>query len=106
MIINLTKSVLLKEWCKITAIGHMSDTAQQIEFTLSHEAIGFFLTPDSPVLVLKVNSLPKKKEESYIYNNWKEINIRAKNVNQYYNVKNPLIEDIEFILINQSKDII
>ena len=40
--INLTQSVPLKELCKISAIGFREDVAQQIEFTLSHEAmIGF-----------------------------------------------------------------
>ena len=136
MIINLTKSVPLKELCKITAIGHTPDTACQIEFTLSHEAligvatellwmyedlnddkklmisthqlrvdpapnqtIGFYLTPNSPMLVLKVNSLTEKKEGNCIHNNWKEINIREKNTNQYYNVKTPSVEDIEFITL-------
>ena len=126
MIINLTKSVPLKEWCKITADGHAADTAKWIEFILSQEAmigfatellwmyediddnrrlvvctnqlqidpspsqaVGFYLTPNSPMLVLKVNSLIERKEEGYEYKNWKEINIRKKNTNQYYNVKAP-----------------
>ncbi len=100
MLINLTKSVPLRELCKITAIGHMTDTAQWIEFTFSHEAIigfatellwmyedindnkkliistnqlqvdpapnqavGFYLTPDSPMLVLKINSLMEKNKK-------------------------------------------
>ena len=94
MIINLNKSVPLKELCKISAIGYTTDEAKCIEFTFSHEAIigfatellwmyedindskkmtistyplqvdpspcqaiGFYLTPNSPLLVLKVNSL-------------------------------------------------
>ena len=126
MIVNLTKSVSLKEWCKVTAIGYKTDTAQWIEFTLSHEAIigfatellwmyeelddnrkliittyqlqvdpapnqavGFYLTPNSPILVLKVNSLAEKKEEGFEYKNWKEIKIRKKNINQHYNVMCP-----------------
>lgn len=129
MIINLTKSVPLKELCKITAIGSTNETAQLIEFTLSHEAIigfatellwmyedindnrklvvttyqllvdsspsqavGFYLTPNSPMLVLKVNSLLEETEEVCEDIKWKEINIRAKNINQYYDVKNPLEE--------------
>lgn len=136
MLINLTKSVPLKELCKITAIGHMTDTAQWIEFTLSHEAIigfatellwmyedindnkklvistnqlqvdpspsqavGFYLTPNSPMLVLKVNSLMEKKEEGYEYKNWKEINIKTKDINQYYSVRNPSDEESELITL-------
>ncbi len=130
MIINLTKSVPLKELCKITAVGHTKDIAQSIEITLSHEAIigfatellwlyedindtkklvistyplqvdpapsqavGFYLTPNSPMFVLKVNSLMEKNGDGYEYKNWKEINIKSKNVNQYYNVKNPSDEE-------------
>ena len=130
MIINLSKSVPLKELCKITAIGSSMNTAHLIEFTLSHEAmigfatellwmyedindnkkvvvttsqlqvdpspsqaVGFYLTPDSPILMLKVNSLLEKKEEGYEYQNWKEIIIKIKNVNQYYNVKDPSDEE-------------
>lgn len=136
MIINLTKSVPLKEWCKITAHGHTTDTEQCIEFVFSHEAIigfatellwiyedindnrklvvstnqlqidpspsqalGFYLTPNSPILVLKVNSLMERKEEGYEYKNWKEINIRKKNVNQYYSVKAPSDEEGEVITL-------
>lgn len=138
MLINLTKSVPLKEMCRITAIENenMTDSAQWIEFTLSHEAIigfatellwmyedindirklvistnqlkvdpspsqavGFYLTPNSPMLVLKVNSLIEKKEEGYEYKNWKEINIKKKNVNQYYNVTDPSNEEGEIITL-------
>ncbi len=136
MLINLTKSVPLKELCKITVAGHMAYKAQCIEFTLSQEAIigfatellwlyedisdnrkliietnqlktdpapnqsiGFYLTPDSPMLVLKVNSLTENKDKGYIHQNWKEINIKDKNVNQYYNVKNPYNNDIELITL-------
>lgn len=135
MLINLTKSVPLKELCKITVIGDMIDTVQLIEFTLSREAIlgfatelllmyedindnrklivssnqlqvdpapsqavGFYLTPNSPMLVLKVNSLVEKREE-YEYKNWKEINIRTKNVNQYYNTKTSFDEEGELITL-------
>lgn len=136
MIINLTKSVPLKEWCKITVDGYATDTAQWIEFTLSHEAIigfatellwmyedindnrklvvstnqlqidpspsqavGFYLTPNSPMLVLKVNSLMERKDKGYEYKNWKEINIRTKNTNQYYKVKDPSDEAGEVITL-------
>ena len=135
MLINLTKSVPLKELCRITAIGHTADKAQWIEFTLSHEAmigfatellwmyddindnrklglathqlqvdpapnqtIGFYLTPNSPVLMLKVNSLIQKEEDRYEYKNWKEINITTKNVNLYYDVRDPFV-DAEFITL-------
>lgn len=131
MLINLTKSVPLKELCKITAIGHTADMAEQIEFTFSHEAMlgfateliwmyesiddkmksimdtkqlridpapnqvfGFYLTPDSPGFVLELNSLAKEKGDRDI--KWKEINIREKNRNIFYNVKDPSDEDIEF----------
>lgn len=130
MVINLTKSVPLKELCKISVLGNTINTVQWIEFELSHEAIigfatellwmyedindskkliisthqlqvdpapsqavGFYLTPNSPVFVLKVNSLAEEKEQEYEYKNWKEINIKTKNVNQYYNVKDPLNEE-------------
>lgn len=133
MMINLTESVSLKELCKITAIGHTSNTAHWIDFTFSHEAmigfatellwiyediddyekpiisthqlqidsapnqtLGFYLTPDSPIFVLKVNSLKEKKEERNMCEDWKEINIRDSNSNLYYNLKDPSVEDIEF----------
>lgn len=38
MKINLTKSVPLKELCKISAIGHTEKEAKWMEFTFSHEA--------------------------------------------------------------------
>ena len=42
MLINLSKSVPLKELCRITAIGHAAEPAEWIEFTISHEAmVGF-----------------------------------------------------------------
>lgn len=136
MLINLTKSVLLKELCRITAFGFTQDIAQQIEFTFSHEAmigfatellwmyedidendrsvmcthqlqvnpaptqaVGFYLTSDSPELTLKINSLTEKIEDGDLYENWKEINIRSKNEELYFNVKNPTAEDIEFITL-------
>ena len=123
MLINLTKSVLLKEICKISAVGNDAENGEFIEFELSQEAIigfateliwlyedikdnekliisthqlkvdpapsqtlGFYLTPNSPMFVVKVNSLNRETKE---YKDYKEINIRAKNVNQYYNVKEP-----------------
>lgn len=136
MMINLTKSVPLKELCKVTALGYKENTAQQIMFMLSHEAmigfatellwmyedindseksiwethplkvdpapnqtVGFYLTSDSPVFILKVNTLTEKKEERYVYGNCKEISIKRKNGNKYYNLKDPSLEDIEFITI-------
>lgn len=135
MLINLTKSVPLKELCKITVLGNMINSAQLIEFTLSREAIlgfvtellwmyedindnrklivstnqlqvdpspsqavGFYLTPNSPVFALKVNSLVDKEEE-FEYKNWKEISIRTKNVNQYYNIKTSFDEEGELITL-------
>lgn len=123
MLINLTKSVELKEICKISVTGHNSEKAAFIMFELSQEALlgfgteliwlyddmkgtekwticthqlktdpapnqalGFYLTPNSPMLVIKVNSL---SEEAREYRGYKEINIRGKNRNQYYNVREP-----------------
>ena len=134
MLINLSKSVPLKELCRITAVGHTADSAERIEFTLSHEAmigfatellwmygdikddkkliltthqlktdpapnqvIGFYLTPDSPVFALKVNSLTEENESEY--ENWKEIRIKTKDINRYYNVKEPSDEEPEFITL-------
>lgn len=51
-----------------------------------NQVLGFYLTPNSPMLVVKINSLP---EEGYECKNYKEINIKTRNVNQYYNVKEP-----------------
>lgn len=136
MIINITKSVPLKEMCRISAIGSAINVARQIEFTFSHEAVigfatellwmyedigddkkmtiathqlqvdsapnqvlGFYLTPDSPMLVLKVNSLVEKNKESGIDKKCKEINIWGKNTNQYYNIKDPSTEDIELMTL-------
>ena len=44
MIINLSKSVPLKEMCKITATGFTNKKPNLIEFVLSHEAIIGFAT--------------------------------------------------------------
>lgn len=42
MIIDLSNSVVLKEFAKMSVIGNTKEVAQQIKFTLSHEAmIGF-----------------------------------------------------------------
>lgn len=134
MMINLTKSVPLKELCKISAIGNASQKAKLVEVTFSNEAIigfatellwlyqninnqskkiisthqlrvdpapnqaiGFFLTPESPIFVLKTNSL----EEEGIYDSrkCKEIRINGKNTNQYYNVADSDIETGEMICL-------
>lgn len=136
MIINLTRSVPLKELCRITVIGNTKDRAKCVEFTLSHEAmigfatellwlyenindtrkliittfqlevdpapnqaIGFYLTPNSPMMVLQVNSLTGKVENENEGENWKEIDIKAKNTNQYYYVKDPSEEECTFITL-------
>lgn len=125
MLINLTKSVPLRELCKISVIGHTTMAAHSLEITFSHAAIvgfatellwmyedinehkklnlcthqlqvdpapnqilGFYLTPSSPMLMLKVNSLKDSRCE---YRNWKEIYIEAKNTNQYYDVREPSV---------------
>ena len=44
MLINLTKSVLLKEICKISAVGNDAENGEFIEFELSQEAIIGFAT--------------------------------------------------------------
>lgn len=62
-----------------------------------NQAIGFYLTPNSPTLVLKVNFLDESEDDSIVQKNIKEIDIRKKNINQYYNVKNPSEEsEIEY----------
>lgn len=123
MLINLTKSVKLKEICKISFTGHNSEKTGFVMFELSQDAmlgfateliwlyddiqrdermiisthqlkvdpapsqtLGFYLTPNSPMLVIKVNSLSGEVNE---YIDYEEINIRRKNTNQYYNVRQP-----------------
>ena len=44
MLINLTKSVLLKEICKISVVGNDVENAEFVEFELSQEAIIGFAT--------------------------------------------------------------
>ncbi len=134
MIINLTKSVPLKELCKISAIGNTSQKAKLVEVTFSNEAIigfateliwlyqnisdeskkiisthqlrvdpapsqaiGFYLTPESPIFVLKTNTL----EEGGVYGSRKskEIKINGKNTNQYYTVADSDIETGEMICL-------
>lgn len=63
------------------------------------QSLGFYLTPNSPMLVFKVNSLTEREDEIFEYKNWKEISIRKKNVNQYYNVKSPAYENDEVICL-------
>lgn len=62
-----------------------------------NQAIGFYLTPNSPVFVLKTNSLEKGKV--YHPENCKEIRINGKNTNQYYNVIDPDVETGEMICL-------
>lgn len=63
------------------------------------QAIGFYLTPNSPLLVLKVNSLVDETESVYEYKSWKEIGITPKKGNLYYNVKEPSDVDCELICV-------
>ena len=63
------------------------------------QSLGFYLTPNSPMLVFKVNSLTEREDEIIEYKNWKEISIKKKNVNQYYNVKSPSDENDEVICL-------
>lgn len=42
------------------------------------QSLGFYLTPNSPMLVFKVNSLTEREDEIIEYKNWKEISIRKK----------------------------
>ncbi|MCM1233631.1 MAG: hypothetical protein NC489_26250 [Ruminococcus flavefaciens] len=132
MTINLSRSIPLTEWGRVTVIGHTEERAQSVEFVLSHEAmigfatellwcyediddsmklslcthqllvdpspsqaVGFYLTPDSPMLMIKVNSLTEKQEDWIKYKNWKEIDIKRKNADQYYIVNEPSDEEIE-----------
>ena len=59
MIINLSKSVPLKEMCKITATGFTNKKPNLIEFVLSHEAIIGFATE----LLWTYNSIDDTKKE-------------------------------------------
>lgn len=61
-----------------------------------NQAIGFYLTPNSPLLAIKINSLMEKECEC---NNWKEIRIKEKNVNQFYKVNSSFDEDNGVITI-------
>lgn len=61
------------------------------------QSIGFYLTPHSPMLLLKVNSLMEKKK--FVYKNCKEINIRKKDINQHYKVERQIDESSEFIYL-------
>lgn len=132
MIINLSKSVPLKEMCKITATGFTNKKPNLIEFVLSHEAIigfatellwtyssiddtkkevietyqlmvdgapsqaiGFYLTPSSPILMVEVNSLMEIAEERVKHIKCKEINIKTKNIDVYYEIRDPSEEGMQ-----------
>ena len=127
MIINLTKSVLFNEMCRIKAISRVTETAGCLSFVLSQEAIigfatellwlyddinekkkiiiethplikdmapnqaiGFYLTPSSPTLMIKINYLDV--DEQAEVDGIKEIYIRHKEANQYYYINNPIDE--------------
>lgn len=128
MKINLSKSVHLKELCKISAVGDTRYKAKRIEFTFSREAIlgfatellwlydiikgrqltistyqlkvdpapnqalGFYLTPNSPMLAVKTNSLIEDKNKSIECKAWKDIEIKTRSVNEYFEVKEPAEE--------------
>lgn len=64
-----------------------------------NQAIGFYLTPNSPVFVLKTNTLIEK--DYYDSRQCKEIRISDKNPNQYYHVTDPDIETGEMISLEQ-----
>lgn len=63
-----------------------------------NQAVGFYLTPTSPVFMLKINPLIEKNEE-YEYKNWKEINRKEIVLNQYYEVKDFTVENYEANII-------
>lgn len=63
------------------------------------QAMGFYLTPNSPMLVLKVNSLVNEMEDECEYKNYKEIGISPQKGNLYYNVKEPSDVDCELICV-------
>ena len=128
MKINLSKSVQLKELCKISAIGNTKYKAKRIEFTFNREAIlgfatellwlydviegkqltistyqlkvdpapsqalGFYLTPSSPMLAVKTNSLIEAKNKSIECKVWKDIEIKTRSVNEYFEVREPAEE--------------
>ena len=62
-----------------------------------NQVIGFYLTPTSPVLTLKINTLTE--EDKCECEGWREINIKRKNSNHYYCVREPLTEDEGLILL-------
>ena len=93
MIKNLTQSVLPMEMCRVKPICDGVENAEYMSFILSRDAvIGFYLTPNSPVLMLKINYLETNEENES--DGIKEIYLRHKGTNQYYNVSEP-IEEIE-----------
>lgn len=49
------------------------------------------------MLVIKTNSLKEENEREY--KNWKEIYIETKNINQYYDVKEPSNENNGLIVL-------
>ena len=54
-----------------------------------NQAIGFYLTPSSPTLAIRINYFDMKIENLYENNICKEIKIKEKNNNQYYRVNIP-----------------
>ncbi len=62
-----------------------------------NQVVGFYLTPTSPVLTLKINTLTE--EEKCEYEGWREINIKRKNSKQYYCIREPLAEDDGLIML-------
>ena len=138
MVIKISQSVELKEFCKIYLISALDISPDCIELSFSqaamvgvatsllwmyddlndnqkrnisthplqidpapNQALGFYITPSSPTLMVKINSLEDKGLKDKACIKWKEIDIKWKNQNQnqYYNVLNPIDLEPEVITL-------
>lgn len=63
-----------------------------------NQVVGFYLTPDSPMFMLKINSLLDSKFD-FLGNTYKNIYIKNININEYYYVKSDFEDDIELIYL-------
>lgn len=136
MVIKLSQSVELKEFCKISLVDVSDDSPGCIELSFSqaamvgfatsllqmyddikdnekinitthplqidpapNQSLGFYITPSSPTLMVKINTLEDKKRSDIECIKWEEIDIKWKNKNQYYNVPNPISLEPEIITL-------
>ena len=136
MVIKISQSVELKEFCKIYLISAWDISPDCIELSFSqaamigfatsllwmyddlndnqkrnitthplqidpapNQALGFYITPSSPTLMVKINSLEDRGLKDKACIKCKEIDIKWKNQNQYYNVLNPIDLEPEVITL-------